>query len=130
MQETPVFSRIDTVVVRVRNRSAAVAWYRARLGLQLIFEDRSQGLAVFNVGRGASLSVWELRPDETLPGPGVEGTFPIFDAVDATAQRHELIARGVRTSSVRETPGARCFSIWDPDGNRLEVCEVLEPGRG
>ena len=83
---------------------------------------------MFNAGRGASLSVWELRPDETAPEPGTEGTFPIFDAVDARAQRHELILRGVRTSRVRETAGARCFSMWDLDGNRLEACEVIEPG--
>ena len=128
MQSSPVFSRIDTVVVRVRSRSAAVEWYRHRLGLQLVFEDRSQGLAVFNLGRCGSLTVWEFQPTEVSPAAGTAGTFPIFEAADAAAQRHELIARGVSTSALRELPGSRCFSLWDLDGNRLEACEILEPG--
>ena len=130
MQQSPVFSSIDTVVLRVRNRSAAVAWYRHRLGLQVVFDDPAQGVAVFNVGRGSSLTVWELLPDEVRPPIGTSGSFPVFEAADAVAQRHELISRGVSTSIMRELPGRRCFSMWDLDGNRLEACEVLEPGRG
>ena len=128
MQRSPVFCRIDTVVLRVRSRSAALEWYRHRLGLQVVFDDPAQGLAVLNVGRGISLTVWELQPNEVGPPLGAYGTFPIFDASDAAAQRLELIERGVTTSALRELPGSRCFSLWDLDGNRLEACEVLEPG--
>ena len=130
MQRSPVFSRIQTVVLRVRSRSAAVSWYRNRLGLQVVFDDPAQGVAVLNVGRGSSLTVWELEPNEARPSLGDSCSFPVFDSPDAAAQRDELIARGVSTSVLRDVPGSRCFSLWDLDGNRLEACEVLEPGRG
>ncbi len=129
MQSLPVFSTIDSVVLRVRSRSAAVAWYRQRLGLLVVFDDPAQGLAVFNLGRGSSLTVWELQPDEVRLPIGASSSFPVFEAADAAAQRHELISRGVSTSIMRELPGRRCFSLWDLDGNRLEACEVFEPGR-
>ena len=130
MQRSPVFSSIDTVVLRVRSRCAAVAWYRHRLGLQVVFDDPAQGVAVFNMGRGSSLTVVQLLPDEVPPPIGASSSFPVFEAEDAVAQRDELIARGVSTSVMRELPGRRCFSMWDLDGNRLEACQILEPGRG
>jgi catechol 2,3-dioxygenase-like lactoylglutathione lyase family enzyme len=128
MTTSPLFSRVDTVVLRVRDRAAAVEWYRTRLGLQVVFQDPTHGVAVFNVGHGGSLTVWELQPDEVCPAAGAACAFPIFDAADAIAQRRELIARGVNTSELREISGVRCFSLWDLDGNRLDACELLEPG--
>jgi len=96
----------------------------------VVFDDPAQGVAVLNVGRGSSLTVWELEPNEARPSLGDSVSFPVFDSPDAAAQRDELIARGVSTSVLRDVPGSRCFSLWDLDGNRLEACEVLEPGRG
>ena len=58
--------------------------------------------------------------------PEVAGAFPVFEGTRVGAQREELLARGVRTSAVKEFPGVRCFSFWDLDGNRLEVCEILD----
>jgi len=130
MPTSPLFSRIDTVTLRVRDRSAAIEWYRSRLGFQLVFQDPANGVAVFNVGHGGSLTVWELQPHEVSPAPGDAGTFPVFETADAMAQRHELIARGVNTSALREIPGVRGFSMWDLDGNRLDAWEILEPGPG
>lgn len=121
------FTRIESVVLRVRSLQAAVAWYRASLGLQVVFEDSTEGMAVFNVGQGCSLTIWELPGDTEGPPAGGSGTFPILEAVDARAYQLDLQRRGVVTSELRETAGLRCFTFWDLDGNRLDVCEVLEP---
>ena len=56
------FGRIESIVLRVRSRQAAVGWYRASLGLQVLFEDPSEGMAILNVGPGCSLTLWELPP--------------------------------------------------------------------
>jgi hypothetical protein len=107
-----------------------VAWYRASLDLQILFEDPSDGMAVLNVGQGCSLTLWELPPGEE-PAPGAtSGAFPIFEAVDARGHRLHLQNRGVVTSELREIPGLRCFTFWDLDGNRLDACEVLESPPG
>jgi hypothetical protein len=121
------FTRIESIVLRVRSRQAAVAWYRGSVGLQLLFEDPAEGMAVLNAGQGCSLTLWELRPGDELAGGEKSGTFPIFEAIDARAQRLQLQSRGVVTSALREIPGLRCFTFWDLDGNRLDACEVLEP---
>jgi catechol 2,3-dioxygenase-like lactoylglutathione lyase family enzyme len=126
MSGSPSFTRIESVVLRVRSRQAAVAWYRASLGLQILFEDPGEGMAVFNVGQGCSLTIWEVPRAAEGMLAGASGTFPILEAVDAHAYRLHLQSRGVTTSELRETAVLRCFTFWDPDNNRLDVCEVLE----
>jgi catechol 2,3-dioxygenase-like lactoylglutathione lyase family enzyme len=124
------FNRIESIVLRVHDRHAAVAWYRAALGLQVLLDDPAEGMAVLNVGHGYSVTLWELREDEVGAFDEHSCTFPIFEADDAARQRRELQARGVVTSELREIPGLRCFSFWDLDGNRLDACEVLAPVPG
>ena len=126
MSVSPSFTRIESVVLRVRSRQAAVAWYRATLGLQVLFEDAAEGMAVLNVGQGCSLTVWELSSGEAGASGETSCTFPILEAIDARAYRLHLQSRGVVTSELRETAGLRCFTFWDLDGNRLDVCEALE----
>ena len=127
MSATRSFTRVDSIVLRVRSRQAAVAWYRSSLGLRVLFEDPSEGVAVLNVGQGCSLTLWELRRGEAGAFDEKAGTFPILEALDARSQRLHLQSRGVVTSELRETSGLRCFSFWDLDGNRLDACEVVEP---
>jgi catechol 2,3-dioxygenase-like lactoylglutathione lyase family enzyme len=122
-----LFYRIDSVVIRVQDRAAAVEWYRTRLGFRVLFEDRAAGIAVLDMGRGDSLALWQLRPDEVGAAPDMASTFPVFEATDAAAQRTELIARGVATSELRDLSRLRCFTFWDLDGNRLEACQLIEP---
>ena len=126
MPGSPSFTHIESVVLRVRSLRAAVAWYRASLGLQVLFEDAAEGMAVLNVGQGCSLTIWELYGDGEGAPAGPSGTFPILEAVDAHAYRLDLQTRGVVTSDLRESAALRCFTFWDLDSNRLDVCEVLE----
>jgi catechol 2,3-dioxygenase-like lactoylglutathione lyase family enzyme len=126
MSASTSFTRIESIVLRVRSRQAAVAWYRESLGLEVVFEDPAEGMAVLGVGQGCSLTLWELPAgEEGAPGE-ISGTFPIFEAMDVRRHRLLLQGRGVATSELREIPGLRCFTFWDPDGNRLDACEVLE----
>jgi catechol 2,3-dioxygenase-like lactoylglutathione lyase family enzyme len=120
-----MFSHIESIVLRVRDLAAAVEWYRSHLGLRVVYDDPSKGLAVIKIGRGGSLTLWELGSDD-MYFPEVAGSFPVFEGTRVALQREELMARGVRASAMREFPGVRCFSFWDLDGNRLEVCEILD----
>jgi catechol 2,3-dioxygenase-like lactoylglutathione lyase family enzyme len=122
---TPLFNRIDTVILRVRDYKAAASWYQHHLGCDIAFDDPGERLAVMALGTGTSLTLWEWEADDVPPAGGTAGAFPILAAADASSQRAELESRGVRTSSLAESPGVRFFSFWDLDGNRLEACEVL-----
>ena len=123
-----VFTRIDTIVLRVADYSAASDWYCTNLGFTVVFADPGEGLAVLGLGQGTSLTLWQLRPGEAGPKDNSGCPFPIIASSDASTQRRELMARGIRTSDLSELPGLRFFSFWDPDGNRLEACEVVVGG--
>lgn len=123
-----VFTRIDTIVLRVTDYSAASDWYCTNLGFTVVFADPGEGLAVLALGQGTSLTLWQLRPGEAGPKDSSGCPFPIIASSDASGQRRELMARGIRTSDLSELPGLRFFSFWDLDGNRLEACEVVVGG--
>jgi catechol 2,3-dioxygenase-like lactoylglutathione lyase family enzyme len=123
-----VFTRIDTIVLRVTDYSAASDWYCTNLGFTVVFADPGEGLAVLGLGQGTSLTLWQLQPGEAGPKDSSGCPFPIIASSDASAQRRELMACGIRTSDLSELPGLRFFSFWDLDGNRLEGCEVVVGG--
>jgi catechol 2,3-dioxygenase-like lactoylglutathione lyase family enzyme len=118
-----MFSRIDTVIVRVRDARQATAWYSATLGLSPVYDDAAEGLTVLGLD-GTSLTLWQFKPDEVRSAP-TGNSFPIFAVVDAAAAHAQLSARGVAVEPVQDGPGVRYFGFRDLDGNRLEACQVL-----
>lgn len=122
----PLFDRLDTVVLRVADCEAAVAWYGAALGLSPAFVDAAEGLAVLGL-QGCALTLWQRKPGEAPSAASAATAFPIFAADDAAAVHATLQARGVRVDALVEGDGVRFFPFFDLDGNRLEVCQVL-PG--
>ena len=124
MPDEPLFERIDTVILRVRDYEAAADWYAERLGLQAMYTDPVEGLVVLPFD-GHSLTLWQLKAGEALPPRGTCVPFPIFVTADAAALQVELQARGVAVDQLRDGGGVRYFSFWDLDGNRLEACQVL-----
>ena len=124
MAERPLFERIDTIILRVRDYEAAADWYIEKLGLKATYTDATQGLAVLAFD-GHSLTLWQLKPGEVLPPRGTCVPFPIFVAADAAALHAELQGRGVAVEGIQEGGGVRFFSFSELDGNRLEACQML-----
>jgi catechol 2,3-dioxygenase-like lactoylglutathione lyase family enzyme len=124
MADEPLFERIDTVTLRVRDYEAAADWYADRLGLQPMHTDPAGGLVVLPFD-GHSLTLWQLKAGEVLPPRGTCVPFPIFVTADAAALRAELQGRGVEVDQLQDGGGVRSFTFWDLDGNRLEACQVL-----
>lgn len=117
-----MFTRLDTIIVRVRDLAAARAWYANALGLDAVFTDETEELAVLGMN-GTSLTLWQLKPDEAPPAGN--GSYPIFGVADAAAAQARLRERGVATEPLQEGAGVRFFGFHDLDGNRLEACEVV-----
>lgn len=128
MTTTPLFSRIDTLILRVRDLQRACDWYATTLGLTAVYTDAEEGLAVLPVGESGSLTLWQLKKGEVPPARDAAGAYPIFAAADAAADHVALSARGVEVGELTEGPGVRFFTFRDPDGNRLEACEVAAAG--
>lgn len=101
MPDEPLFERIDTVILRVRDYEAAADWYAERLGLQPAYTDPVEGLVVLPFD-GHSLTLWQLKSGETLPSRGTCVPFPIFVTADAAALHAELQARGVAVEQLQD----------------------------
>lgn len=119
-----MFSRLDTVILRVRDLAAARAWYATTLDLHAVYEDAAQGLAVLGLHGGTSVTLWAHPAEDPIPA---SSTFPIFAVADSRAAHAQLGARGVAVEPVIEAEGVSFFRFRDLDGNPLEACEVVAP---
>lgn len=119
------FTRIGTVIVRVRDISAATEWYTDVLGFSVGHEDPAEGLAVLRGSEGSSLTLWEWKATDRPPAVGSPSCYPGFATTHAVEDAAALKARGIRTETVIERNGVRSFHFYDPDGNMLEAREVL-----
>lgn len=115
------FLRLDTVILRVRDIKKARAWYQQKLGFRPTYSDDNEKLVVFDLHGTTSLTLWQLKEKEKLT---VSSTYPIFLAEDIQAAHETLASQRVKTEPVTETNGLRWFGFYDPDGNRIEVCQV------
>jgi catechol-2,3-dioxygenase len=116
------FTKIDTVIVRVRNLEEAQAWHEKKLGFRADYVDEKERLVVLNVGGETSLTIYELKPGEMM-APQSTGSYPILYARDIQTAHKLLSERGVEVGSIEGEPGGtQWFGLKDRDGNLLEVC--------
>ena len=115
---------IDTIIVRVSTIETSRAWYLQKLGLVLLFEDASMKLAVLDTGGSTSLTLWQTDQKFSVNPDGA--SYPIFKTPDAEALRQELSNRGIQVGALIKDPSVQYFFFYDPDGNVLEACQVLE----
>jgi len=127
MSRPPLFGRLDTIIIRVRDWEAAADWYAEKLGLKASYTDPSQGFAVVPFNEH-TLTIWQLKPGEELPPQGSAVPYPILLTGDAEALQATLLAREVSVGPVEDVEGVRYFTFWDLDGNRLEACQLLAGG--
>lgn len=124
VQAKPQFTRIDTVILRVRDVAAAARWYADVLGFGVLVADEAEKLVVLD-GCTPPLTLWQLKPGESAPAEGTQRSHPIFASVDAHADAAALAMSGARVGPVEEGEGVRFFRFQDLDGNTLEACQVL-----
>jgi catechol 2,3-dioxygenase-like lactoylglutathione lyase family enzyme len=124
MSGPPLFGRLDTIIIRVRDWEAAADWYADKLGLRASYTDPAQGFAVLPFN-GHTLTIWQLKPGEVLPPRGTAVPYPILETNDAEALQATLLARDVAVGPIEVVQGVRFFTLWDLDGNRLEVCQLM-----
>jgi catechol 2,3-dioxygenase-like lactoylglutathione lyase family enzyme len=134
VNQAGIFTKLDTVIVRVRDLERARAWYDEKLGLKAAFIDDTEKLAVLGTGGATSLTIYQLKPREKLvtppltfeASPGgerVAGTYPIFCADDIKTTYELLKSRGVMVEpEIHTGGGGQWFAFSDLDGNKMEVC--------
>jgi catechol 2,3-dioxygenase-like lactoylglutathione lyase family enzyme len=118
-----LFSRIDTVIVRVKNIKKARQWYEEVLELAPTYVgDSEHRIVIFKVGDGTPLTLYEIGFDEVMPAKRFATTYPIFYVENIEETYDKLKSRGVELEEIEDDGNVKFFVFRDPDGNRLEAC--------
>ena len=109
-----------TVWYRVRDLDAARAFYRDTLGFEEVFLDSDEGWSRLTHG-GMEIALAEGEPDE-------DGGVAHVDVEDVKSDAERLRADGVEVGVVFELHGQiRLVDVFDPDGNRIQLAQSLDP---
>ena len=111
---TPLFRKVDAIEVAVPTLDEGLAWYRDRLGHELLWRrDTSAGLRL-----GDSDSELVLQADR----PGVHVDL-LVDSADDAAREVEAAGGRIVTPPF-DIPIGRCVAVEDPWGNRLVLLDM------
>jgi catechol 2,3-dioxygenase-like lactoylglutathione lyase family enzyme len=116
-------TQIDHVSVVITDVERSRRFYRDLLGLKEIRKPRTFDFVVvwFDLGNQQLHLLLKDRPDTRSPRHFA------LRVADAAAARVHFRAHGVPTEETTLIPGADRFFVYDPDGNRIEVIQWLEP---
>ena len=119
----PEIRQIDHCSVIITDVERSRRFYRDLLGLKEINKPRTFDFVVvwFDLGNQHLHLLLKDRPDTLSPR---HFALRVTDA--ATARRY-FQEHGVATQETTPIPGADRFFIADPDGNRIEIIQWLEP---
>ncbi|MGF2616060.1 VOC family protein [Rossellomorea vietnamensis] len=109
-----MFSRIDTVLVNVKDLEDARHWYQETLELEEIFDGGNH--VVFKVGQGET----PITIMEGETGSTTVKAILFSDAIEETQLK--LKGLGVEVGSLEQDGTVTFFTFKDPYGNPFEVC--------
>lgn len=110
-----LFERIDTVCLAVRDIGKAKEWYSDKLKLKVIFQEANYAI----LSTGESSIPLTIEEGEVTPN---NSTYPIFYTTNITAVHKELSEKGVKSTEIVNEGSNIFFDIFDPDGNKMQVC--------
>jgi catechol 2,3-dioxygenase-like lactoylglutathione lyase family enzyme len=117
-------TQIDHVSVIITSVERSRRFYRDLLGLREISKPKTFDFIVlwFDLGNGQTLHLLSKDlPDSISP------RHFCLRVTDARAARDYFHERGVKIQETTLIPGADRFFVFDPDGNRIELMQWLEP---
>jgi catechol 2,3-dioxygenase-like lactoylglutathione lyase family enzyme len=116
-------TQIDHVSVIITDVERSRRFYRDVLGLTEIPKPRTFDFVVlwFDLGNMHIHLLLKDKPDLISPR---HFALRVKDAAEARAYFQE---RGVPTAETTPIPGADRFFIADPDGNRIEIIQWVQP---
>jgi catechol 2,3-dioxygenase-like lactoylglutathione lyase family enzyme len=116
-------TQIDHVSVIITDVQRSRRFYRDLLGLKEIPKPRTFDFVVlwFDLGNQQLHLLQKAQPDTRSPRHFA------LRVRDARAAREHCRAHGLSVDETVPIPGADRFFVYDPDGNRIEVIQWLEP---
>jgi catechol 2,3-dioxygenase-like lactoylglutathione lyase family enzyme len=116
-------TQIDHVSVVITDVERSRRFYRDLLGLKEIAKPRTFDFVVLWFDLGNQQLHLLHRPQPDTPSP----RHFALRVADVRAARTYFQQRGVRIQETTPIPGADRFFILDPDGNRIEIIQWLQP---
>ncbi|WP_213412169.1 VOC family protein [Xylanibacillus composti] len=112
--EQPLFERMDTVFLRVRDFEQAFAWYHHTLGLPVIW--RTDMIAALRAG--------DKTPITLVKQDAVAEPHPLFNLYTSNIQQtyERMQERGIAVGPLRDYGTVQTFDFTDAEGNVLNVC--------
>jgi len=123
-KENNLIQGIDTIIVRVSNIEKLKAWYQDKLGFTALWYDHDMKLVVLDTNGAVSLTLWQT--DKKIERQRETASYPIFKTKDASKLREDLQNKGIPVEQIISDEHVKYFFFFDPDGNVLEACEVLD----
>ena len=116
-------TQIDHVSVLVTDLPRARHFYRDVLGLREIAKPRTFDFEVlwFDLGNQQLHLLRKPAPDTRSPRHFA------LRVTDVKAARAHFRSHGIETQKTTPIPGCDRFFVSDPDGNRIEIIQWLEP---
>ena len=116
-------TQIDHVSILITDVERSRRFYRDLLGLKEIAKPRTFDFVVlwFDLGNQQLHLLLKDRPDTLSPRHFA------LRVKDVKAARAYFRERGVHFIETTPIPGADRFFIADPDGNRIEIIQWLQP---
>jgi catechol 2,3-dioxygenase-like lactoylglutathione lyase family enzyme len=116
-------TQIDHVSVLITDLERSRRFYRNILGLREIAKPRTFDFRVlwFDLGNQQLHLLLKDRPDALSPR---HFALRVADAQQARAYFH---GHGITLQETTPIPGADRFFLADPDGNRIEIIQWLQP---
>ncbi|WP_375572436.1 VOC family protein [Ahrensia marina] len=111
-----------TLAISVRDRHASAAWYKDKLGFELLYHMDNAGWSELRTKtEGVTLGLGE----QAEPAPG--NSVPVFGVADIAVARGALEADGVRFDGETETIEGMVSTatFYDLDGNALMLAQDL-----
>jgi catechol 2,3-dioxygenase len=114
------------VVIKVRDRTRAEAFYEGLLGLTVVARRDEPPMTFFSLGNHhdfAILAVGDGGPDPAPNGPGLyHVAFRVGDTIEELADaKTYLESQGVPIGMVADHTVTKSVYFADPDGNMVEV---------
>jgi catechol 2,3-dioxygenase-like lactoylglutathione lyase family enzyme len=116
-------TQLDHVSVLITDIERSRRYYRDLLGLKEIAKPRTFDFKVlwFDLGGQQLHLLLKEKPDARSPRHFA------LRVEDVQAARTYLREKGIPLDETTVIPGADRFFVWDPDGNRIEIIQWLEP---
>jgi catechol 2,3-dioxygenase-like lactoylglutathione lyase family enzyme len=116
-------TQIDHVSVLITDVERSRRFYQDVVGLKEIARPRTFAFVVvwFDLGNQHLHLLLRDQPDTRSPRHFA------LRVPDAAAARRHFRSHGVATEEATPIPGADRFFVADPDGNRIEIIQWLEP---